>query len=311
MEADSFCGECGTRLLSVYSQRAPIPPKLRFTIFNRDGFACRYCGRQAPDVKLHVDHIVPVARGGNNDPDNLITACADCNLGKGVSVPDLADLDTTELLAEEWLRLFEQLWDERNSLDERHYEEDAELSERHRIEGDRLLERLEIEDRFADQSGEYHSNQLKSIKRSELAFSKMRWRHDDAADALNKRQVRERRDLAARQIAVLEQFGSRRAVQADAWLAEDVVQAIEGIQLWNEDETAIARLNQEMQDILDDPNADHDLRRMAESHFELERQMEELHYETSKESRLLGGNEPLDGAMREEDRRKPTEWHRP
>jgi 5-methylcytosine-specific restriction endonuclease McrA len=34
----------------------------RFRILNRDGFACRYCGRKAPDVMLQVDHIVARSR---------------------------------------------------------------------------------------------------------------------------------------------------------------------------------------------------------------------------------------------------------
>jgi 5-methylcytosine-specific restriction endonuclease McrA len=32
---------------------------------------------------LHVDHVVPVAAGGGTSEDNLLTACAECNLGKG------------------------------------------------------------------------------------------------------------------------------------------------------------------------------------------------------------------------------------
>ena len=32
---------------------------------------------------LHVDHIKPVKDGGDNNITNLITSCADCNLGKG------------------------------------------------------------------------------------------------------------------------------------------------------------------------------------------------------------------------------------
>lgn len=59
-----------------------ITTKQRFEILKRDGFACQYCGRKAPDVKLHVDHIVPVSAGGTDDEGNLATACQDCNLGK-------------------------------------------------------------------------------------------------------------------------------------------------------------------------------------------------------------------------------------
>jgi hypothetical protein len=55
---------------------------LRFRVLERDGFTCRYCGRGAPDVVLHVDHVYPRSRGGKNDMANLVTACRDCNLGK-------------------------------------------------------------------------------------------------------------------------------------------------------------------------------------------------------------------------------------
>lgn len=58
--------------------RTPIPKKLRFEVFKRDSFKCQYCGKSAPEVVLHVDHIKPVAEGGTNEITNLITACADC-----------------------------------------------------------------------------------------------------------------------------------------------------------------------------------------------------------------------------------------
>jgi hypothetical protein len=59
-----------------------MSPKLRFSILHRDGFTCRYCGAAAPDVKLQVDHVHPIARGGVDDPANLVTACEACNQGK-------------------------------------------------------------------------------------------------------------------------------------------------------------------------------------------------------------------------------------
>lgn len=64
------------------NKRIPIGKRLRFEIFARDGFTCRYCGRQSDVVQLHVDHVIPVCQGGTNDPENLVAACADCNLGK-------------------------------------------------------------------------------------------------------------------------------------------------------------------------------------------------------------------------------------
>jgi hypothetical protein len=58
--------------------------RTRFEVLKRDGFACQYCGERAPEVVLHVDHIVARANGGRDELDNLITACASCNIGKGV-----------------------------------------------------------------------------------------------------------------------------------------------------------------------------------------------------------------------------------
>lgn len=64
------------------TKRQPISKALRFEVFKRDKFTCQYCGRSAPDVNLQIDHIHPVAKGGDNDILNLITSCADCNSGK-------------------------------------------------------------------------------------------------------------------------------------------------------------------------------------------------------------------------------------
>ncbi|VXD25625.1 hypothetical protein PL8927_900023 [Planktothrix serta PCC 8927] len=64
------------------SERESISKSIRFEIFKRDKFTCQYCGKKAPNVILHLDHINPVSKGGTNDLLNLITSCIDCNLGK-------------------------------------------------------------------------------------------------------------------------------------------------------------------------------------------------------------------------------------
>jgi hypothetical protein len=63
-----------------------ISKRLRFEILRRDNHMCRYCGASAPEVKLTVDHVIPESLGGRNEPENLVTACADCNNGKS-SIP--------------------------------------------------------------------------------------------------------------------------------------------------------------------------------------------------------------------------------
>jgi predicted nucleic acid-binding Zn ribbon protein len=58
--------------------------KLRFEVLKRDNFQCKYCGRspKTDNCKLHIDHVIPRSKGGNNNSENLITSCAECNLGK-------------------------------------------------------------------------------------------------------------------------------------------------------------------------------------------------------------------------------------
>lgn len=74
-------------------QRDNISPRLRASVLERDGFKCRRCGCGADqDAVLVIDHIVPVARGGKSDIENLQTLCFDCNAGKTDSPPHDHDL---------------------------------------------------------------------------------------------------------------------------------------------------------------------------------------------------------------------------
>ena len=64
------------------NKRKSIGNKLRFEVFKRDSFTCKWCGKSSPDVVLNIDHIEPVSKGGTNDILNLITSCFECNSGK-------------------------------------------------------------------------------------------------------------------------------------------------------------------------------------------------------------------------------------
>ncbi len=77
------------------AKRKALSKRARFEVFKRDSFTCQYCGRTPPQVILEADHMVPLAEGGVDAEENLITACADCNRGKGAvplsSVPANVD----------------------------------------------------------------------------------------------------------------------------------------------------------------------------------------------------------------------------
>ncbi|HEX2962574.1 MAG TPA: HNH endonuclease [Ignavibacteriales bacterium] len=62
----------------------------RRNILKRDMYKCAYCGRS--DLPLTVDHIIPRARGGEDNWENLITACIVCNNRKGNRTPEEANL---------------------------------------------------------------------------------------------------------------------------------------------------------------------------------------------------------------------------
>lgn len=69
--------------------RKAISLSTRMAIFERDDFTCQFCGGKPPGCVLECDHVTPLAKGGSNDPSNLITACQECNRGKSASILDI------------------------------------------------------------------------------------------------------------------------------------------------------------------------------------------------------------------------------
>lgn len=83
---DNTVNSFGVSRKMVRKERSKLTAKLRYQVLKRDHHRCVICGRSAKDgVKLHVDHIKPVSRGGKTILSNLRTLCADCNLGKSSS----------------------------------------------------------------------------------------------------------------------------------------------------------------------------------------------------------------------------------
>ncbi len=60
---------------------------VRRAVLARDGRICFYCeGAIAPGAPVHLDHVVPHARGGLTVAENGAVACAPCNLSKSAKV---------------------------------------------------------------------------------------------------------------------------------------------------------------------------------------------------------------------------------
>jgi hypothetical protein len=54
----------------------------RIKVYERDDYKCRYCEKQLNRFTATLDHVKPVAEGGDNSFENLVTACLDCNSRK-------------------------------------------------------------------------------------------------------------------------------------------------------------------------------------------------------------------------------------
>ncbi len=54
----------------------------RIRVYERDAYKCRYCEKQLTRFTATLDHVTPVAEGGDNSFENLVTACLGCNSQK-------------------------------------------------------------------------------------------------------------------------------------------------------------------------------------------------------------------------------------
>lgn len=75
--------ECTLKEYNSNNQRKLMTKELRKRIINRDNYTCQMCGKYMPDeVGLHVDHIIPISKGGKTVPSNLQVLCSKCNGNK-------------------------------------------------------------------------------------------------------------------------------------------------------------------------------------------------------------------------------------
>lgn len=58
------------------------------TIFIRDKGICQECGKQLDESYWHLDHYIPLSKGGSDTPDNVRVTCPHCNLSKKDKIPD-------------------------------------------------------------------------------------------------------------------------------------------------------------------------------------------------------------------------------
>lgn len=80
----------GMALMTLHSQRKANSgqwKKIRARVLMRDGYECQL--RTSPNCKgdaTTVDHLYPVAKGGDDSMDNLVASCGPCNFAKGSKI---------------------------------------------------------------------------------------------------------------------------------------------------------------------------------------------------------------------------------
>ncbi|NOD78915.1 HIT domain-containing protein [Ruegeria sp. HKCCD4332] len=65
-----------------FNAKGYVPGSIRYEVLKRAKYRCELCGASAEDVALHVDHIIPRNKGGQDDLSNFQALCVTCNTNK-------------------------------------------------------------------------------------------------------------------------------------------------------------------------------------------------------------------------------------
>lgn len=172
-------------------KRKPLSKKIRYEVLKRDSFTCQYCGQMAPEVILEVDHIIPVAEGGDDEIFNLITSCRDCNRGKGrVQLDDNTTINKQKQMLKDSNEIREQVemmvkWrEELRKVDEMQVEEICNLisnitatgvsvNDHGKIELKRLIKQFGFDEVYTSTEIAFDKYYWDQEKGAEFAFKKI------------------------------------------------------------------------------------------------------------------------------------------
>ncbi len=81
------------------TKREGIPNWMRRAVLSEaeydGGYVCAYCSTRPLELaEVHLDHRLPISRGGINHPQNLAVCCARCNMSKGA----MNDVDFQDMI---------------------------------------------------------------------------------------------------------------------------------------------------------------------------------------------------------------------
>ena len=66
-----------------YEADGSFTPQEWETLKAQYNWTCPHCGKREPEIKLTIDHIIPLSRGGSNNIENIQPLCGICNSKKG------------------------------------------------------------------------------------------------------------------------------------------------------------------------------------------------------------------------------------
>ncbi|MCG2634454.1 MAG: HNH endonuclease [Gammaproteobacteria bacterium] len=92
VEINSIVATYGHSSLRKQGYRSYTPPLNNPTLFKRDAFACLYCGNPFSRQDLSRDHVTPISRNGQDNWNNVVTACKRCNNHKANRTPEQAGM---------------------------------------------------------------------------------------------------------------------------------------------------------------------------------------------------------------------------
>jgi len=72
----------------IYKNKVPFSKR---NVRVRDRFTCMYCGASGK-IKLDIDHVIPVSKGGKSTFENCVTSCQPCNHKKRDRTPSEAKM---------------------------------------------------------------------------------------------------------------------------------------------------------------------------------------------------------------------------
>ena len=90
--AESNSAELKEMLPKNLVKRKNLPQSTPITIYNKAEGRCAICGDFVPYDEFTIDHIEPLSKGGDNEPENLQCTCRFCNFLKG-NLPDQEFMD--------------------------------------------------------------------------------------------------------------------------------------------------------------------------------------------------------------------------